>query len=261
MHDFSRGLKRGSRHWRFNSKQCGWRFLSTFCFPAALMASAGALGGCGSEVIMHDSSAVSSLPEPDNIRADANFSQSDYRISPNDVLDINVYQFEKLSRTVQVDGAGRVSLPLIGGVTAAGRTVRELEADITQRFGARYLQSPQVSVFVKESVGRQITVDGSVKKPGVYTLKGRTTLLQALAMAEGLSEVGDTGSVTVIRKSNQQQVSARYDLSSIRSGGDSDPLVYGGDTIVVDESIARHGLQVFKTTVPAVIGLGVRAIP
>jgi polysaccharide export outer membrane protein len=226
-----------------------------------MIASAIALGGCGSEVVMRDSSAPPSLPEPDNIRANANFSQSDYRISPNDVLDINVYQFDKLSRTVQVDGAGRVSLPLIGGVTAAGRTVSELEADIARRLGARYLQSPQVSVFVKESVGRQITVDGAVKKPGVYTLKGKTTLLQALAMAEGLNEVGDAGTVTVIRKSNQQQVSARYDLATIRSGSDGDPLVYGGDTIVVDESVARHGLQVLKTTVPAVVGLGVRAIP
>ncbi len=254
-------LGRGPQQLVVNFVRSGRHLLCALCFPAALMASAVTLGGCGSEVVMRDSSAVSSLPEPDNIRANANFSQSDYRISPNDVLDINVYQFDKLSRTVQVDGSGRVSLPLIGAVTAAGRTVSELEADITRRLGARYLQSPQVSVFVKESVGRQITVDGSVKKPGVYMLKGKTTLLQALAMAEGLSDVGDTGSVTVMRMSNQQQVSAHYDLSSIRSGSANDPLVYGGDTIVVDESIARHGLQVLKTTVPAVVGLGVRAIP
>ena len=141
----------------------------------ALVALALALGGCNSVGGGDASLLGAALPEPDSARASGGQAQNEYRISPNDTIEVNVYQVPNLSRTVQVDGAGRISLPLIGAVLAAGRTVNELEGDVTRRYGARYLQSPQISVFLKESVGRQITVDGAVKKPGVYMLKGRTS--------------------------------------------------------------------------------------
>lgn len=224
----------------------------------ALVACATALSGCSpGEVGLGASSQSVSLPEPDSVKANSDFTQSDYRISPQDVLEINVFGFPNLSRTVQVDGAGRVSFPFIGAVTAGGRTLSEFEADVARRLGAKYLQSPQVSVFVKESVGLRVTVEGAVKKPGVYMLKGRTTLLQALAMAEGISDVGDF-TVTLMRVADQKRVSAKYDITAIRAGQAPDPLVYGGDTIVVDESVARTGVHVLKTAVPAMIGVGVR---
>jgi polysaccharide biosynthesis/export protein len=200
------------------------------------------------------------LPEPDSIRPNASFAESEYRISPQDVLEVNVFQFQNLSRTVQVDGAGRVSLPLIGALTAAGKTVRDFELELNRRYGERYLQSPQISVFVKESVGQRITVDGAVRNPGVFSLKGKTTLLQAIALAQGLNDVGDT-LVTLTRTADQHPVSTRYDIAAIRSGKASDPLVYGGDVISIDESASRTALQVLKTTVPAAIGIGVKAVP
>ncbi len=153
-----------------------------------------------------------------------------------------------------------MSLPLIGGVIAGGKTVNAFEFELARRLGERYLQSPQVSVLVKESVGARVTVDGAVKSPGVYNLKGKTTLLQALALAQGLNDVGDT-MVTLTRISNQRQVSTKVDVAAIRAGQTPDPQVFGGDTIVVDEFASRTGLQVLKNTVPAVIGLGVKAIP
>lgn len=231
------------------------RFLAA---PLAVVCAA-ALSGCapGEVGVGASSSYSASLPEPDSSKATSDFTQSDYRISPQDVLEINVFGFPNLSRVVQVDGTGRVSFPLIGGVIAAGRTVSEFEADMTRKLGAKYLQSPQVSVFVKESVGLRVTVEGAVKKPGVYPLKGKTTLLQALAMAEGINEIGDFA-VTLIRISDQQRVSAKYDVSAIRAGQAADPLVYGGDTIVVDESLARTGVQVLKSAVPAMINVGAR---
>lgn len=225
------------------------------CLAAPLaVACAAALSGCSAgEVGIGASSPYSaSLPEPDSAKATSDFTQSDYRISPQDVLEINVFGFPNLSRVVQVDGTGRVSFPLIGGVIAGGRTISEIEADMTRKLGAQYLQSPQVSVFVKESVGQRITVDGAVKKPGVYALKGKTTLLQALAMAEGINEIGDSA-VTLMRTSDQTRVSAKYDVSAIRAGQAVDPLVYGGDTIVVDESVARTGIQVLKSALPAMV--------
>ncbi|MDE2579461.1 MAG: polysaccharide export protein [Hyphomicrobiales bacterium] len=223
---------------------------------AALM-----LAACAAGDLAGSGGSGKSLPEPDSVKASSNYSQTEYRIAASDVLDVNVYQFDKLSRVVQVDGNGTISLPLIGAVRAAGRTTPELEADIARRLGARYLQNPQVSVFVKESVGRQITVDGAVKKPGVYVLKGRTTLVQAVALGEGLNDVGDSSSVTLTRTVNGQRVSAVYDIGRIHAGGGDDPQVYGGDAIFVGESAARHGLQVLKSTVPAAVGVGTRAIP
>ena len=224
---------------------------------------AAALSGCNAEDVAVGAgpSNARALAEPDSAKSNSNFTQSDYRISPQDVLEINVYQFPNLSRVVQVDGTGRVSLPLVGGVIAGGRTVSEFEADVTRRLGAKYLQSPQVSVFVKESVGLRVTVDGAVRKPGVYPLKGKTTLLQALALGEGINDVGDTSTVTLMRTVDQKRVGAKYDVAAIRAGQADDPMVYGGDTITVDESAARQGLQVLKAAIPAAVGVGTRAIP
>lgn len=226
-------------------------------FVTALFAvCAAALSGCNPEDVAVGAGPLNAqaLAEPDSAKSNSNFTQSDYRISPQDVLDINVYQFPNLSRVVQVDGTGRVSLPLVGGVVAGGRTVSEFEADVTRRLGAKYLQSPQVSVFVKESVGLRVTVDGAVKRPGVYTLKGKTTLLQALALGEGINEIGDASAVTLMRTVDQKRVGAKYDVAAICAGQAEDPMVYGGDTIVVDELVARQGLQVLKGTIPAVVG-------
>jgi polysaccharide export outer membrane protein len=230
---------------------------SALRFAAAALVGA-ALAACNPSGFGAD--VVAPLPEPDSIKAGASFATTEYRIAPQDVLEITIYRFEALSRTVQVDGTGRVSLPLIGAIIAGGKTVAAFEAELTRRFGERYLQSPQISVLVKESVGARVTVDGAVKSPGVYSLKGRTTLLQALALAGGINEVGDT-TVTLTRIADQRHVSAQVDVAAIRTGQATDPLIYGGDTIVVDESAGRTGLQVLKNTVPAVIGLGVRAVP
>lgn len=221
----------------------------------AALAMAGCYGGG-----MGPDRAGASLPVADSVKAGVAFVENEYRIAPQDTLEITVYQFQNLSRIVQVDGAGRVSLPLVGTVVAAGRTVADLEAELARRLGAKYIQSPQVSVLVKESVGARVTVDGAVRTPGVYTLKGRTSLIQALALAQGISDVGDS-TVTLTRISDGRPVSARIDVDAIREGRAADPQVFGGDTVVVDESASRTGLQVLKNTVPAAIGLGVRAVP
>lgn len=216
-----------------------------------------ALTGCNSPVAQQ-----SALGDAASFQAVQLSDPVDYRIAPGDILEINVYQFDKLSRTTHVDGTGRISMPLIGPVKAAGRTVLELEADIAGRYGARYLQSPQISVLLKESAGLRVTIDGAVRKPGVYALKGRTTLLHALALAEGLNDVGDSGAVTVVRTVSGERSADRYDLAAIRSGQAQDPPIYGGDTIVVDESMARHGVQMFKAALPGMAQAGLwRVVP
>ena len=139
---------------------------------------------------------------------------------------------------------------MIGGVTAAGRTTREIEADIAAKLGAKYVQSPQVSVSVKDAVGQRITVDGAVRKPGVYSAKGETTLLQVIAQAGGLDEVGDSDSITLFRVANQQRTATQHSLGAIRAGRAVDPPVFGGDTVVVGESAARNAWKMVKDIAP-----------
>ncbi len=176
--------------------------------------------------------------------------QTEYRISPQDIVEVTVYQVPDLNRSVQVDASGMVGLPLLGAVRAGGRTVRELESDIARRLGARYLQSPQVAVFVKDAAGLRVTVDGAVKKPGIIQIKGTTTLLAALAEAQGFTETADQSGVMIFRPTEKGRSVARFDANAIRSGAAVDPPVFGGDTVVVDESTTRTAWKVFREALP-----------
>lgn len=168
---------------------------------------------------------------------------SDYQISPLDVLDISVFQVPDLTKTVQVSSGGQISLPLIGAVTAAGKTAPSLEKEIAARLGAKYLQSPQVSVFIKEYTSQRVTVEGAVNKPGIFPMTGKTTLLQAIAMAGGLNRVGDPRGIVVFREVEGVRKAAKFDLPAIRSGKADDPVVAGGDVVVVDQSGAKTALR------------------
>lgn len=174
----------------------------------------------------------------------------DYRIGPLDKLNITVFQVKDLTiEGVQVDGSGRISLPLIGSLLASGKTTQELSDEITGLLSGKYLQSPQVSVWVAEAVSQKVTVDGAVREPGVYAMSGPTTLLQAVAMAKGPDvKLANLSRVAVFRTVNGQRVAAVFDLKAIRSGKAPDPEIYGNDVIVVDGSA-------FKSAFREVIGV------
>ncbi|MDB5569213.1 MAG: hypothetical protein JWN93_396, partial [Hyphomicrobiales bacterium] len=191
------------------------------------------------------------LPAP-RAATSAQAEAGNYRIGSNDILDVAVYQVPDLTRTVQVDGRGNIVLPLIAEVKAAGRTPRELEAEVARRLGERYLRSPQVTVFVKEAYGQRITVDGAVKTPGVLQAKGEMTLLTAVALAQGFTEFADTSAVLVFRQTAQGRTAARFDANAIRSGQAQDPPIYSGDTIVVDESGAKAAWKSVRDVLPTV---------
>ncbi len=173
-----------------------------------------------------------------------------YKIGPLDVLDISVFKVPELSRSVQVADVGSINLPLVGEIQAAGKTSREVEQDLTAKLGAKYLQSPQVTVYVKEYNSRRVTVDGAVKKPGVYPIRGKTTLVQFLAMAEGPNEVSDTSSIVVFRTANGKKSAAKFDLDEIRNGAAPDPVIQEGDVIVVNESMTKTAFQNFLKAFP-----------
>jgi polysaccharide export outer membrane protein len=163
----------------------------------------------------------------------------DYKISPLDIIEVSVFQVEELTRTVQVNTNGLISLPLLGSVQAGGKTTSELETYIAKKLGEKYLESPQVSVFVKEYTSQRVTVDGAVRKPGIFATTGRLSLLQAVALAEGLNELADPSGVLVFRTVDNRRMAARFDLNEIRSGKADDPLLKAGDIVMVDESSAR----------------------
>ena len=101
---------------------------------------------------------------------------------------MTVFQAPELSKTIQVSEAGTINFPLIGELDAAGKTAREIEQELSKKLGTKYLQNPQISVFVKDHFSQRITVEGAVKKPGVYPIAGGMSLLQAMAEAQGFED-------------------------------------------------------------------------
>ena len=184
--------------------------------------------------------AVQSVAPPPAASAAA--SSSDYRVMAGDVLQITVFQIKDFDREggTPVDAGGTIALPLIGVVPVAGKTVRQIETEITQRLKAKYLQDPQVLVSVKDAVGLRVAVQGAVKNPGVFPLHGYTTLTNVIAQAQGFTEISDKSQVMIIRNTDQGRVATKLDAGAILTGSAPDPQIYGGDTVVVGDSFIRN---------------------
>lgn len=163
-----------------------------------------------------------------------------YTIGPLDRLSVDVYGIPELSRSVQVDASGRIAMPLIGSVEASGKTPIVLGSEIANRLRMRYVRDPQVTVNLTETVSQVVTVEGSVKTPGLYPVSGRMTLIRAIARAEGTTEFAREDYVVVFRKVNGKDMAALYDLRAIRQGMYADPEIYANDVVLVGESGARR---------------------
>jgi polysaccharide export outer membrane protein len=219
------------------------RFLVVVACSAIMLASCAADGVPGTAAPNFQQVAGPTIP-------DRSQAQQDYRIGPLDRLDVSVFQVKDLEvQKAQVDAGGRISLPLVGTLVASGKTAQELQTEITTRLTA-YLQHPQVTVVVEEAVNQKVTVEGSVKEPGVFELKGRTTLLQAVAMGKGTDRDADLNHVAIFRTINGQRQGAVFNLDMIRNGKASDPDVYGNDVVVVGASAAKGAWHEFLTALP-----------
>src|SRR5262249_30471649 len=173
-----------------------------------------------------------------------------YKIGPLDVVEFSVFKVPELSRTAQVAETGTINLPLIGEVQAAGRTAQELERELTSKLGAKYLQRPQVAILIKEYNSQRVTIEGAVKKPGVYPIRGKTTLLQVIATAEGLdSTVSDT-TVVVFRQIDGKRSAAKFDVADIRNGKAQDPLLQSGDIVVAPSSSTKETFNIILKALP-----------
>ena len=116
----------------------------------------------------------------------------DYKIGPEDLIEISVFEEEKLNKAVRVSSQGNISLPLLGILRVKGLTANELEKEIRELLAEKYFQDPHVSVFIKEYRSQRISVIGAVDKPGPYDVTGQKTSLGILGMAGGLKQDAGT---------------------------------------------------------------------
>jgi polysaccharide export outer membrane protein len=224
-----------------------WLAGAAVCLAIALPLDVGA-GDTQSLVAVCGSASGQSIADPASDPASAG---EDYVIGAGDKLAVQVFEVKDLSvDNLIVDATGAIQLPLVGRVQAAGKTTVQLQDEIAQRLGDRYLQSPQVSVLVEDSASQKITIEGEVHTPGVFSMKGRTTLMQAIAMAGGPADDADLHKVAVIRDDHGIRKAAVCDYERIRAGHEIDPSLHGDDIIVVDGSRAKMFWSAAVKTLP-----------
>ncbi|PYK07887.1 MAG: hypothetical protein DME61_11570 [Verrucomicrobia bacterium] len=190
--------------------------ISFFCLPQDLLPAAKADNPSqGSQEVRSSSESASqnqAVPQPnletagdwnhrlkellDSSPSTPALSAQEYRIGPEDVLNINVFEAQELNREVRVSAGGEISLPLLGSVRAAGLTPRELEFVLQELLHRTYMKDPHVSVFVREMQSHPVSVMGAVRRPGVFQIRGSKTLLEVLSLAEGLAD--DAGETVII---------------------------------------------------------------
>ena len=158
----------------------------------------------------------------------------DYKIGPEDILEISVWKEEELQREVLVRPDGGISFPLAGDVQVAGKTPLEVGKDITARIH-QYIPEAVVSVSVKTVSGYTIFVNGKVKQPGKFVVGRYMDVMQAITLAGGLDTFAKEGSIKVIRRQNGKQVVHSFNYKEVKIGKNLDQniILQSGDVVVV----------------------------
>lgn len=180
---------------------------------------------------------------------------ADYRINALDVIRINIFGEPELSfEQLTVSPTGKVQLPIIGEVQVEGRTTDELSRQIATLLN-HYLREPQVTVNVVTFVSQKVTVTGAVRAPGVYQALGQMSLMDAVAMGQGVDNYSKLDEIVVFRREGGQRYVARFDLASIQRGEAADPTILPGDTVVVGYSESRRFFSDSLAVLPAAVGI------
>lgn len=232
--------------------------LKKILLMACALVFACVVAGCAAtgETKVANVAAGNKLAAPDTTAESGAYEgTTDYHIGAMDLLDISVFGVQDLDKEVRVNSNGMISLPLIGATMAGGLTVPELEKALAAKYAKGYLQNPQVTVFIKEYTSQRITVEGSVEKPGIFPITGRTTLLQAIALAGGVDEkLADLKGIIVMRQIKGKKAAAVFDLRQVRRGLIEDPELYGDDVVVVEQSGSKTMFRRIIESAP-VIGM------
>src|SRR2546426_5530336 len=160
--------------------------------------------------------------------------QGDYRIGPEDVLDIAVWNNTAISRTVPVRPDGKISLPLLNDIQAAGLTPMQVRDALIHKL-KEYMPTPEVSVIVKEVHSFKVSVVGEVKKPGRHELKSQATVLDVLALAEGFGDFAARGKIVVLRPAGETVTHIPFNYNKVLSnnGTMENFFLQPGDIIVI----------------------------
>lgn len=168
-----------------------------------------------------------------------------------DTISVQVYREPDLSlEKAVIDDLGKVQLPLLGEVTAAGVTAADLSRTIAERLGARYLRDPRVTVTLVATEASTVTVEGQVVAPGVYEIARNETLLTTIARAKSPTRTARDDEIVVFRTINGQRSGAVFDLGLIRTGRAPDPQILQGDVVVVGFSQVKGAFRDFLTAAP-----------
>jgi polysaccharide export outer membrane protein len=157
-----------------------------------------------------------------------------YKIGPDDMLDVNVWKEQELTRTLQVRPDGKISMPLLNDVQAAGMTPTQLAASLTEKL-KKYLNAPQVTVIVTQTNSQRVYVLGEVTRPGAYALSPGMTVLQAISSAGGLTQYANGKKIFVMRTENQRQSKYPFNYKDVLDGrkAEENVALKAGDTVVV----------------------------
>ena len=213
-----------------------------------------ALTACGGRVPLESTSQLTvvenshELPPP--IRGDLTAADRPALIGPLDTIQVDVFNVPDLSREIQVDAGGRISMPLVGTVDARGKTAEELAQAIESALRGRYVRNPEVTINIKSSVSQVATVDGQVVEPGLYPVTNQMTLMRAIASAKGLSEYARQDDVVILRTVEGRKMAGLYNIGAIRRGAYEDPPLYANDVVVVGDSPQRRLFRDFVSLSP-----------
>ncbi|WP_336545497.1 polysaccharide biosynthesis/export family protein [Sphingomonas kyungheensis] len=188
------------------------------------------------------------LPAPE--RADLTVADRPSLIGPLDTIEVDVFNVAELSREIQVDASGRISMPLIGTIDARGKTADELARAVEAALRGRYVRNPEVTINIKNSVSQVVTIDGQVVEPGLYPVTNQMTLLRAVASAKGMTEFARQEDVVILRTVNGRKMAGLYNIAAIRGGAYDDPPIYANDVIVVGDSPQRRLFRDFVSVAP-----------
>ncbi len=188
------------------------------------------------------------LPAPE--RADLTVADRPSLIGPLDTIEVDVFNVAELSREIQVDASGRISMPLIGTIDARGKTADELARAVEAALRGRYVRNPEVTINIKNSVSQVVTIDGQVVEPGLYPVTNQMTLLRAVASAKGMTEFARQEDVVILRTVNGRKMAGLYNITAIRGGAYDDPPIYANDVIVVGDSPQRRLFRDFVSVAP-----------
>ena len=167
-------------------------------------------------------------------------SSQAYRLQPGDLLDIQVFREDSMSRTLRISGNGTITFPLVGVVPVAGLSLEEAEREMMLRL-TKYLKNPQVSMLVKEYGNKTVYVLGQVQKPAAIQIPPEKplTVLEAVTSVGGFTDVANTSKVRVLRMQNGKQKTIDVDVTQITKQGNKslDIALMPGDVVFVPQSM------------------------